>query len=77
MFSDGHSASATITGRDPQADLAVIKVNGQPSLSVIPFGSSKDVVVCQPVVALGAPLGLSNSVRRGRRAERPTADTAA
>jgi putative serine protease PepD len=48
LFSDGHSPPATITGRDPQADLAVIRVDGQPSLPVIPFGSSKDVVVASP-----------------------------
>jgi putative serine protease PepD len=65
LFNDGHTAPATITGRDPKADLAVIKVEGQPSLPVIPFGSSKDVVVGQPVVALGAPLGLSNTVTSG------------
>jgi putative serine protease PepD len=65
LFNDGRTAPALITGRDPKADLAVIKVDGQPSLPVIPFGSSKDVVVGQPVVALGAPLGLSNSVTSG------------
>jgi putative serine protease PepD len=65
LFNDGHTAPATITGRDPRADLAVIKVDGQPSLPAIPFGSSGDVVVGQPVVALGAPLGLSNTVTSG------------
>lgn len=65
LFNDGRSVPATITGRDPKADLAVIKVEGQQNLSVIPFGSSKDVVVGQPVVALGAPLGLSNTVTSG------------
>ncbi|XVU22976.1 S1C family serine protease [Actinoplanes sp. CA-054009] len=65
LFNDGHVAPATITGRDPKADLAVIKVDGQSSLPVIPFGSSGDVVVGQPVVALGAPLGLSNTVTSG------------
>src|SRR4029453_7598081 len=65
LFNDGTSVPATITGRDPKADLAVIKVDGQKDLPVIPFGSSKDVVVGQPVVALGAPLGLSNTVTSG------------
>ena len=55
LFSDGHGAPATITGRDPKADLAVIKVDGRPSLPVIPSASSKDVVVGQPVAALGGP----------------------
>ncbi len=65
LFSSGKTAPATITGRDPKADLAVIKVEGQSSLPVIPFGQSKDVVVGQPVAALGAPLGLSNTVTSG------------
>ena len=65
LFSSGKTAPATITGRDPKADLAVIKVEGQSNLPVIPFGQSKDVVVGQPVAALGAPLGLSNTVTSG------------
>ncbi len=65
LFSDGTSEPATITGRDPQADLAVIKVNTSKSLPVIPFGSSSNVAVGQPVVVLGAPLGLSDTVTSG------------
>jgi putative serine protease PepD len=65
LFNDGKTVPATLTGRDPQADLAVLKVNDQPSLPVIPFGSSSDLVVGQPVVALGAPLGLSDTVTTG------------
>jgi putative serine protease PepD len=65
LFNDGKTAPAKLTGRDPKADLAVIKVDGMSSLPPIPFGSSKDVVVGQPVVALGAPLGLSNTVTSG------------
>ncbi len=65
LFSDGKSAPATITGRDPRTDLAVIKVDGQPPLPVIPIGKSSEVVVGQPVVVLGAPLGLSDTVTAG------------
>ncbi len=65
IFSDGTSAPATITGRDPQADLAVIKVQVNRTLPVIAMGSSSSVVVGQPVVVLGAPLGLSSTVTAG------------
>ena len=65
LFSDGTSVDATITGRDPQTDLAVLHVKPPFSLAVIAIGSSDDVHVGQPVVALGAPLGLSGTVTSG------------
>jgi len=66
LYSDGASAPATIVGRDPLTDLAVIKAsNGAEGLPVISLGSSADLVVGQPVVALGAPLGLSSTVTAG------------
>jgi putative serine protease PepD len=64
LFSDGISAPATIKGRDPATDLAVIKVDEQ-DLPVIPFANSSDLKVGQPVVVLGAPLGLSSTVTSG------------
>ncbi|MEU8240353.1 trypsin-like peptidase domain-containing protein [Actinoplanes missouriensis] len=65
LFNDGRGVPATIVGRDPKSDLAVIKVEGESNLPVIAFGSSEAVQVGQPVVALGAPLGLSNTVTAG------------
>src|SRR5246127_1325658 len=63
-FNDGKSVAATLVGRDPLTDLAVIKVD-EPDLTAIPVGSSGALVVGQPVVALGAPLGLSSTVTSG------------
>ena len=65
QFSDGQVESATITGRDPQTDLAVLKVQASHQLKVIALGSSSSVQVGQPVVAIGAPLGLSGTVTSG------------
>jgi putative serine protease PepD len=65
LFSDGQSVAATITGRDPQTDLAVLKIQTSAKLKVIATGSSETVQVGQPVVAIGAPLGLSGTVTSG------------
>jgi putative serine protease PepD len=65
LFSDGETAPATITGRDPLTDLAVLKVKPSHQLKVIQFGSSDSVRVGAPVVAIGAPLGLSGTVTSG------------
>jgi putative serine protease PepD len=64
LFSNGKTAPATITGRDPLTDVAVIKVD-ESKLPVITLGSSSGIVVGQTVIALGAPLGLSSTVTSG------------
>jgi putative serine protease PepD len=65
LFSDGQTAPATITGRDPQTDLAVLKVSTSAKLKVIAMGSSSSVQVGEAVVVIGAPLGLSGTVTSG------------
>ncbi len=65
QFSDGQTLPATLTGRDPLTDLAVIKVDASRSLPVIAMGSSSSVQVGEAVVVLGAPLGLSDTVTSG------------
>jgi putative serine protease PepD len=65
MFSDGSTESATIVGRDPLTDLAVLKAAPVRGLKPIKFGTSGSVQVGEPVVVLGAPLGLSGTVTSG------------
>jgi putative serine protease PepD len=65
VFSDGRTSEAELVGRDPQTDIAVLKVADVSGLRPITFGSSKNVQVGQPVIALGAPLGLSSTVTAG------------
>jgi putative serine protease PepD len=65
LFSDGKTVPATITGRDPQTDLAVLKIQPAGQLKAIALGSSSSVSVGEPVVAIGAPLGLSVTVTSG------------
>ena len=64
-FDDGSMTKATITGRDPLTDLAVIHVEGKSDLPAIALGSSANLRVGVGAVALGAPLGLSSTVTKG------------
>jgi len=65
QFADGQIAPATIVGRDPQTDLAVLRVSTPAKLRPIAIGSSSSVVVGQAAVVIGAPLGLSGTVTSG------------
>jgi len=65
LWADGTSEPATIVGRDVLTDLAVLKVQSDEGLQPIQLGSSASVQVGEPVVALGAPLGLSGTVTSG------------
>jgi putative serine protease PepD len=64
IFSDGKTSAAKIIGRDASYDLAVIRVDRH-GLPVLPLGSSSSVVVGDPVIAVGAPLGLDSTVTSG------------
>jgi len=64
LFSDGKRAVAKVVGRDESYDLAVIQVD-RSDLPVLGFGVSSTVVVGDPVIAVGAPLGLDSTVTSG------------
>jgi putative serine protease PepD len=56
---------ASIVGRDPDTDLAVIKVRTSKTLVPAALGQSRNLVVGDPVIAVGSPLGLAGTVTTG------------
>ena len=64
-FTDGSTASATIVGRDPVTDLAVIRAKGVSGLTEATLGNSADLDPGEQVVAIGSPLGLEGTVTSG------------
>ena len=64
-FSDGRSVRARVIGADPDADVALIKVDGQANLAVAPLGDSSTLRTGEWVCAIGNPLGYEHSVTVG------------
>ncbi len=64
QLADGRVADAMIVGRDPDTDLAVLKINLK-NLPVMPLGRSDRLRVGDVVLAIGDPLGLSQTVTHG------------
>jgi len=63
--STGKVYQAEVVGTDPTYDLAVIKLTGAEGLTPITFADSSQLNVGDQTVAIGAPLGLSNTVTTG------------
>ncbi|GEL45716.1 hypothetical protein CHO01_08320 [Cellulomonas hominis] len=64
LFADGSQEAATVVGSTPDYDLAVLKVEVT-GLTPLALGDSDQVQVGDPVVAVGAPLGLAGTVTSG------------
>lgn len=63
---DGAEYEASVVGSDSQTDIAVIKIKVTEKLSYVGFASSDNLVVGQPVIAVGNPLGsLGGTVTTG------------
>ena len=63
---NGETTEAKIVGRDPSTDIAVIKLDQVPDgVKPLVIGDSKKLTVGDPVMALGNPLGLANTVTTG------------
>ncbi|MGW5666891.1 S1C family serine protease [Micromonospora sp. NPDC003776] len=63
-FNDGTTAPGTVVGQDPESDIAVIKV-ARTGLKPVEFGDSDALAVGDPVLAIGSPLSLANTVTAG------------
>ena len=65
-FSDERSARAEVRGRDRSSDLALLKVDPEDlDLRPLQLGSSRDVKVGDPTVAIGNPFGLERTLTTG------------
>ncbi len=64
-LADGREFDATLIGADPNNDIAVLSVETDEKLPWIAPGSSSDLMVGEPVIAIGNPFGLSHTVTTG------------
>ena len=66
LLSDGRTVDGTIVGADQLTDIAVVKIKDT-KLTVAKLGNSDDLMVGEPAIAIGSPLGMefSNSVTAG------------
>jgi S1-C subfamily serine protease len=66
QFADKKTVKAKVVGKDPSTDLALLKVDPEGlSLKALPLGSSKDVHVGDPTIAIGNPFGLDRTLTTG------------
>jgi serine protease Do len=65
IFADEKEYDAEVIGRDPNTDLALIKIKSTAQLSVITLGNSDTLKVGEWVVAIGSPFGLERTVTAG------------
>ncbi len=64
VLNDRRSYEATLIGRDPQTDIALLKIDAE-DLTAIPFGNSDNLKVGEWVMAIGNPFNLTSTVTSG------------
>lgn len=64
MLSDKHKYKAKVLARDPNHDLALIKIDA-PNLTPVTLSDSRSLMVGQRVYAIGNPFGLNGTMTRG------------
>jgi Do/DeqQ family serine protease len=64
-FDDGSDYTARVVGTDPGGDLAVLKIQAERKFPAAPLGTSSDLMLGEPAIAIGNPFGLNQSVSIG------------
>ncbi|MEM7021514.1 MAG: Do family serine endopeptidase [Pseudomonadota bacterium] len=64
-MADGREYGAEVVGFDRDTDLAVLKIESDEALPFVEFADSESVRVGDPVIAIGNPFGLGNTVTAG------------
>ncbi len=65
VMSDGVHLTGHVAGVDPTDDLAVLKINPPANITVATLGDSSKLLVGQEVLAIGNPLGITQTVTNG------------
>lgn len=64
-LSDRRTFGVDVVSADPNFDIAVLRVRGATNLPQVKLGTSSDLMPGEPVIAIGNPFGLSNTVTTG------------
>lgn len=65
ILADGREFPTTLIGADVANDLAVLQIESEEQLPWVAMGTSEDLMVGEPVIAIGNPYGFSNTVTTG------------
>lgn len=65
IFSNGYEFPATVIAQDEDKDVAVVKIQTPKKLPFIHLGRSDDLMIGETVIAIGNPLGYSNTLTSG------------
>lgn len=64
-FADRQSHAGRVVSFDPKTDLAIVKIDAPAPLPVLSIGASNDLMIGEPVIAIGNAYGYGHTVTRG------------
>jgi serine protease Do len=62
---DGRKLPADLISADAEADVAILHIHSEKPFPVLELGDSSDLMIGEPVIAVGNPMGYSHSVSTG------------